>query len=218
MGWHNFHIILFHEGNINLITQLVLQIFSNSRIKFINISEDFKIIPTNIWTGRSEMNLNYSLMCQFSYFHVWKYLSSYEIVCRIDEDVIMEQFPDISRNFSFITGAIVPETHELTNLTIQDILLELGMSQFYDHKFPFTNFYVTKPALWNRTEVQETLARFAHHKLSADCRWGDIPIIGLILKQKLDWNYVDGCDLSVRYYHASHSGEISNGTQMIGER
>ena len=129
----------------------------------------------------------------------------------------MESFPDISKEFNFITGAVTAETHELTNETIQDFLMELGIVQYYDHLFPFTNFYVTKPELWNRHDVRELLKQFANHKLSADCRWGDIPIIGLTLKYKIHWNHLKECDVTVKYYHASHNGEIQGGHQTINE-
>ena len=152
-------------------------------------------------------------MCQFHYYHVWKYLESYNIVCRIDEDVWMESFPALNRDFSFITGALYPETHELTNQSLFEFLTELKMDFFYDHQFPFTNFYVTKSSLWRNPKVQNLLFQFYSHPLSADHRWGDLPILGVTFNSTVPQKTGMTCDSSISYRHLSHHGIVQRGIQ-----
>ena len=212
-GWENFQLVIFHEGNISRLQQLLISIQSKTRIQFIDISNDFKLHPNNIWNSSSEMPLSYSLMCQFNYYHVWKYLKHFNIVCRIDEDVWMETFPSLNNDFSFITGAVVAETHQLTNDSFLHYLTRLNLQSFYDHRFPFTNFYVTKAHLWNDSNVSQLLFDIYSHPLSADHRWGDIPVLGVVFNSTAKQSTGLTCDTSVSYRHLSHLGAVFNGAQ-----
>ena len=213
-GWSDFELVVFHEGNINILTQIVLSIVSFQKLKFISIEKDFKLLNSNLWSGASEMPLEYSLMCQFQYFHVWKYLQKYEIACRIDEDIIMRCFPSISKEFTFITGSIFPETHRLTNDTLPLFLSKIGDEQFYDHQFPLTNFFVTKSSLWNQPQISAYLSNIAHQENSANYRWCDIPIIGVTLHKYLKWSTLQGIDTAIEYYHGSHNALVKGGVQL----
>lgn len=213
-GWVDFRILIFHEGNINFLQQVLISILSLLPIRFKSVEQDFKLHPNNTWSSTSEMPLGYSLMCQFNYYHVWKYLESYDVVCRIDEDVWMESFPSLHRDFSLITGTLYPETHELTNQSLYQFLTELEMESFYNHRFPFTNFYVTKSSLWNNPTVQNLLFKFYSHRLSADHRWGDLPILGVTFNSTVDQKTGITCDHSISYRHLSHHGIVQDGHQV----
>lgn len=214
-GWTSFRLVIFHEGNINFSQQLLISVLSFCPLKFINVSNDFKLHSNNIWKFTSEMPLSYSLMCQFQYYHVWKYLKEYSIVCRIDEDVWMENFPSLNRDFSFITGALYAESHSLTNYSFKQYLKRIGLVSFYNHRFPFTNFYVTKSSIWQDVKIQSLLFSFYSHPLSADHRWGDLPILGVTLNSLLNQGIEITCDSSVRYRHLSHHGIVREGNQKI---
>lgn len=212
-GWVNFRFLIFHEGNIKFLQQLVISVLSLVRIQFKDISEDFKLHPNNIWLATSEMPLSYSLMCQFNYYHVWKYLEPFDIVCRIDEDVWMECFPDLNRDFAFITGALYPESHDLTNRSLLQFLTSMKMDYLYNQEFPFTNFYVTKSILWREPSVQQLLFLFYSHPLAADHRWGDMPILGVVFNSIKDLESGITCDHSTSYRHLSHHGIVQDGNQ-----
>jgi hypothetical protein len=213
-GWQKFELVVFHEGNINFFYQVILALFSLKRLRFINVQENFQLLETNIWTGQSEMPLNYSLMCQFHYFHIWRYLQSYEIVCRIDEDVLVTKFPSLLREFDFIAGSLFPETHQITNDTLPKFLSESNDQDYYNHIFPLTNFYVTKPKLWVRPEIVTFLTRIANFKNSANYRWGDIPIIGVVLHKFMEWNAEVEIDSEIEYFHGSHNAWVRLGAQL----
>ena len=213
-GWENFELVVFHEGNISYLHQVILELSSFKRLRFIDIHDDFRLLNTNVWTGRSEMPLEYSLMCQFQYFHVWEYLKSYEIVCRIDEDILVTDFPSLTGAFDFIAGSVFPETHQLTNETLPKFLSETNDEQYYDHNFPLTNFYVTKPKLWLEPEITAFLRRIVNSENSADYRWGDIPILGVALHKFMGWNIEIGIDSNIQYFHGSHNSWVRHGVQL----
>jgi hypothetical protein len=213
-GWEGFELVVFHEGDINYAHQVMLAFFSLKRLKFINIQDDFRLLKTNIWSGQSEMPLKYSLLCQFQYFHVWDYLKSYEIVCRIDEDILVTNFPSLLWEFDFIAGAVFPETHQLTNETLPKFLSRYNDNQYYDHKFPLTNFYVTKPTLWLRPEIKTFLTRIVNFENSANFRWGDIPILGVALHKFMDRNSEIRIDSDIQYFHGSHNSWVRDGVQL----
>ena len=66
-------------------------------------------------------------MCQFNFFHIWRFIEEYSYALRIDEDIIINDidpfiFEEMQKTGKiFSTGALVPETHELTNQTLPSI-------------------------------------------------------------------------------------------------
>jgi hypothetical protein len=213
-GWNNFELIIFHEGNIGRFIQIILCLASLKKLRFIDIQEDFRLLKTNVWTGKSEMPLQYSLMCQFQYFHLWKYLKDYKISCRIDEDIIVRTFPSLKNEFKFIAGSVFPETHQLTNDTFPIFLSKLQDEHFYDHDFPLTNFYVTKPKLWLTPEISKYLSQIVNDKNSANYRWGDVPVLGVVLHKFMGWKTEDGILREIEYFHGSHNAWVRGGVQI----
>ena len=88
-GWTNFKLIAFHEGNISIFQQFYIDVMSGIKTQYIDISQDFKLEPSHAWRSQPEQLLSYSLMCHFHYKHVWKYLAEYNLISRVDEDVLM---------------------------------------------------------------------------------------------------------------------------------
>lgn len=207
----NADLLIFHEGNVGRADQILIQLFSNSRITFTDVGSDFTLGENQVWLKESKKQLGYSLMCRFNYYSVWKYLSSYEVACRVDEDCLLINLPDFSSRSILLCGAIHAETHEITNSTLPIVLTEMGLVHHYDHKFPYTNVYITKPSFWMQPEVQEFLRLFGQHTMGIENRWGDLPILGIALKHFGDWIADENICIEIAYSHLSHRNEVKNG-------
>ena len=181
----NLEFVIFHESSLLKIDMYLIMLLSNMwNLKFIDISSDFSVPDNFIWTGKSEFPLGYSLMCRFHYFHVWKYLKHYEWAIRIDEDCIIESIPDVANLRPFTVGAISSETHSRTNQTLPVLLKEVGADGYYDHKFPYTNVFITQTKYWLQKEVQEFFSYIASDIACLENRWGDLPILGVASKDR----------------------------------
>jgi hypothetical protein len=203
--------LLFHEGNIGLVDALGIQILSGLRIKFVNVAKDFCLEPDQIWSGQSGFPLGYSLMCRFNYQRIWDYLGDYQVGCRVDEDVVVSTLPSFDSVGLFKTGALADETHPETNKHLGGWLHERGLGWAYDHKFPYTNLYVTDLAFWRRANVQAFLSQVASNPNSVEYRWGDLPVIGVALKVFGSWDAEQGVSNEIKYFHASHTSMVENG-------
>jgi hypothetical protein len=205
----NSEFILFHEGNISFLDKILIRVTSLTKIKFVDISADFKPFEGNIWTGQSDFPLGYSLMCQFQYYHVWKYLKDFDYAIRVDEDCVIEKLDFDSKKSVFQTGSLSREEHLRTQETLFEFFEELGITVTSDSLFPYTNVYITKPSFWLQRDVQEFLYLFVSHRLSLEYRWGDLPIIGTTLKKFLSYdNFVNS---GIWYAHKSHNSKVYDG-------
>jgi hypothetical protein len=200
--------LIFHEGNITKFDQKIISKISRIEIQFVNVSEHFKKNNSDVWTGKSKSALGYSFMCKFYYSKVWFYLKEYKIAIRVDEDCLIENLPEISEKSIFECGAIHPETHTITNQTLPELLKEMNQDQYYDHKFPYTNVFITKPRFWLREDVQAYLKKIASHPYSLENRWGDLPVVGVALKSFSSWNAKDGVNGKIVYQHLSHRATV----------
>ncbi len=193
----------------------MISLFSRIKLNFIDISGDFKPHTNNVWSGTSDFPIKYSLMCQFQYFHVWKYLDKFEIVIRIDEDCICRSLP-ISLNSEILEcGGIIGESHARTNETFLNFLSRLKMEGFYDHKFPYTNVFITKPSYWLNQETYDFLYEVYSDPLSLENRWGDIPVLGVAAKKFYDWNHLKAANNEIIYEHTSHGYLVEYG-EILG--
>ncbi len=207
--------ILFHEGNIKNLDQLLIKYLSlNIRIKFIDISKDFEIPNGHTWTGTNSYGKGYSLMCRFNYYGLWKYLKSYKIAVRVDEDCLIRNLPIFNEKVIFTTGALSKETHGPTNQSLKKYLDSKGLGAYYDQKFPYTNVYITSVQFWLRSDVQKFLTEVARQENSLEERWGDLPILGVALKIYGQWNIEEGVDRRISYKHLSHGSDVANGLVM----
>ena len=67
----------------------------------------------------------------------------------------------------FFLQELVPETHELTNQTLPQYLENLfgiESKEFYNHKFPYTNVYVTNISFWLDNELQKKLEEISENQ------------------------------------------------------
>ena len=76
--------VIFHEGNIGLLDQVILRILSlNVRLRFIQVDNYFEGLSPVRTPKLGGASLGYVMMCRFQYGKVWTYLANYEILIRI---------------------------------------------------------------------------------------------------------------------------------------
>ena len=202
--------LIFHEGNISKFDQFFIKIFSlNLHLRFMDVSKHFKVVDSMVWTGESEFSLGYSFMCRFQYLHIWKYLSEYEWVIRVDEDCVLKSVPRIEDLSVFTVGAVSKESHARTNETLPIFLHSLNVSEFYDHRFPYTNVFITKPSIWLDHSLQIFLETIGNHPYSLENRWGDLPVLGVAAKKYFNWDWKEGIKPGLTYWHRSHGHQVT---------
>ena len=208
----NYDLILFHEGNVNRVDQILIKFLSaNFTIKFIYVREFFQIPKNVLVTEVGNNSLGYEMMCVFHYLRVWAYLKEYDIAIRIDDDCLVRDLPSLRKDQIFCTAVVSDETHAETKKTLPIFLKQLGDGAFYDDRFPYTNVYITRVSFWLRDDVQEYLLNFFMNQYSIINRWGDLPIIGVTLKKYGAWNYESDILDNFAYMHLSHSSVVENG-------
>jgi hypothetical protein len=207
----NFDLILFHEGNITTLDKILIKFLSLSKVKFIDISQDFKPFIENKFTNESRFPLSYSLMCQFQYLHVWKYLKKYDIAVRIDEDCIILNLELNLEEEVLECGYISVESHIETNSTLPLFLAKIKQEMYYDHLFPYTNVFITNIQFWLDEKVQKFLFDIYLHPDSLNSRWGDLPVLGVTLKKFANWDSKKAINKKIFYYHHSHRVYVENG-------
>lgn len=208
--------ILFHEGNITNSQQEYIEEKSNLPIKFINVSDDFlyeKSLDSSS-VDFDRFKSGYRLMCKFNAFGIWKYLEQYNYFMRIDEDVIVNKIDlkllNKTKNLdnSFYTVSLSNETHQPTNETLPiylKSLLNLDNKNFYNHKFPYTNLYITDVNIFKRKEIIDSLKAIAENSDQFKYRWGDLPILGSILNI---FNIEIKLLRKTQYFHISHNVSV----------
>ena len=211
-------VILFHEGNITPFDRRILAILSLGPLKFVDVSGVFKRAPHHVWTRHDESE-GYSLMCKFNYHDVWKLLENYDVVIRVDEDCLVLSLPPLEDEEVFTTGMVTGENHKPTNRSLPRYLEQRGLRQFYDHLFPYTNVYQTRPSFWLQEEVGDYLRWIWENPQSVDKRWGDLPVLGVALKAFGAWDHRTSVIPRYRYVHLSHLVFVGGGkSRMLGSR
>jgi hypothetical protein len=205
-----WEIVILHEGNISRADQFLLQIASLGPIRFIDIGIDFVQPPYLEHSGRNGP-IGYALMCRFHYLHVWKYVKNYDVVMRLDEDCFLVRAVPLRGHLGFSSAGFCSETHEPTNETLTPFLNSLGLRTAYDHNFPYTNFYITRPGPWLSREVSDFLQQVGEHKDSLEKRWGDIPVLGVALNLFSDRLGPVRQLKQISYFHLSHIAWVRNG-------
>ena len=185
-------LLLFHEGNILQDDQDYINSRYPEEIKFVDVSKYFTRHDFQV-EEKEKFSSGYRNMCKFNMFHIWDEVSKYDYILRIDEDAEILDFDPFlfekmkKKNINFITGRFSKEIHRLTNRTLPNFLVEntdLNVKKIYNHKFPYTNLYATKVNFWMKPEVQNLLKIIALSDKQAINRWGDIPVLGIILNHK----------------------------------
>ena len=212
---HPVDLILFHEGNIPLDHQNYINNKSPDKYIFLDVSRDFyykKEILENI-PDLERFSIGYRLMCKFNFFHIWSYVDNYDYLIRIDEDVLIKRFDvdffnNIDPSFIFGTASLTNEAHSYTNKSLPNELQNIfntDNQSFYNHKFPYTNFYITKLDFWQNSDLRSTLKIIAEDNKQLLDRWGDLPVIGSVLiNMKVDITILK----YIRYTHLSHQNKF----------
>ncbi len=203
-------ILVFHEGNISRSDQFWINVFSLGNVKFKDVSETFQLPESHLHTGKIAP-LGYSLMCRFHYAGLWRYLRDFDVAMRLDEDCFLLRSPKLSTHLGFSAAAFTQETHIATNATLPKYLKAIGLSDLYDHNFPYTNFYVLNPKAWLDENVQDFLRGISDQPDSIENRWGDIPVLGLALNKFPSKLGPVRVDRDVSYIHLSHLSLVSEG-------
>jgi len=204
--------IIFHEGNMSRADQFVIKFFSlNLNLKFVSIIDLWEVPNGHLWTGKSSFGLGYSLMCRFQYLHWWKYLSNYEYAIRVDDDVLVHSLGTPIFGV-YKCAKQYPETHKPTNVSFLSFLSNIGMQDFYNHKFPPNCFYISKLDFWHKFKVSTFLESVAANQISIEDRWGDTVVMGVALSAfAQSEDYI--VDSSIEYSHLSHAMHLKNGVE-----
>jgi len=197
-----YKLILFHEGNISLSDQDYIQNNSPENLQFVDISSLFE---------KYKYTDGYKIMCKFQMFYLWDYVKEFDYVIRIDEDVFIEKF-DVStinkmnkKNIDFYFSKLSFESHVPTNQTLPFYIknyYNLNNINFYNHLFPYTNFYISKTNIWKIPKINQLLKDIAESSEQIEFRWGDLPVIGCILNlENLKYRRLK----TLSYMHDSHN-------------
>jgi hypothetical protein len=203
-------IVVLHEGNISRRDQNFLKLVSFGPIVFIDIGVDF-VKPHQLNHTGINGPLGYALMCRFHYLHVWKYLENYDVVMRLDEDCFLIRALPLGSQVGFSSAGFCAENHLPTNRTLQPFLASIGHGKSYDHNFPYTNFYITRPKPWRSQEVSHLLELVGSQVECLENRWGDIPVLGVALKVFPETLGPVHHLKQVSYIHLSHIAWVRNG-------
>lgn len=202
-----YKMIIFHEGNITISDQKYIQSNSPEILKFINIFDLFE---------KYKKFEGYKIMCKFQMYYVWEYLRDYEYVIRVDEDVFVHGFKVntiemmIKNNIYFSYSKLSYESHVPTNSTLPEYIkniYNLKNTYFYNHLFPYTNFYVTRTDIWLNPKINLIIKNIAQSDLQGEYRWGDLPVLGCILNiEKIKAKRIK----KLSYLHESHNSYVKS--------
>lgn len=201
---NKYPLVIFHEGNIHEEHQEYIKSKNPSLIfSFINVSA--------VWNYED----GYKSMCRFNAFHIWQYCRDFDYIMRIDEDCIIEKmevdpFEQMGENV-YLKSVYSGEAHTETNDTLpQAIEFFTGVksSEFYNHKFPYTNVSVSSVKFWFTEPVHDILKWVSLSDEQFKNRWGDLPILGCLLnifaKEKV------GTITGLSYFHESHNVTVES--------
>ncbi len=217
---HEYKYILFHEGNIVDGHQKFIQDNTDFKINFIDVSRCFNISKELENSAIQEKGRKYKsdkgyrLMCRFNSYYIWSYLKDFDYLFRIDEDCLIQKFDknqfDImfKDDITFCFSKYSIETHKYTNLYLPDYLkknLNTKRKNIYNHKFPYTNVYISNVSFWLDPELNKALKKTSLSNEQFTYRWGDLPILGSFLNfyepKTSFFNYLT-------YKHLSHSTNV----------
>lgn len=238
-----FDNIIFHEGNISKYHQDYISSKSKIPLIFKNVKEsgnnqafddsknkmNLKLCPPTKLS--SSFPLGYKHMCHFWAIDIFEYLSEYQYVMRVDEDVlILQMHPKILEdiiklNIKFCVANMC------NFLDDPDVLvgLESLLDKFYEKndikpKIPFknmfapnTNFMIFDLDYFKNNEiVQKFLLDIDNSHGIYSNRWGDATIWGIILYALQDADFY--CCEDIQYYHGSHGHIVNKPAGIIIKR
>ena len=212
----SYDMILFHESSLIDSDKTYIQSNSPEDINFINVDKSFEINHSNLDIDKEDLkrfNIGYRLMCRFNSLYIWDFVRNYDYILRADEDVEFLKIEDnIFRNMEknnkiFKSVKYIPETHKITNETLPNFIkeqLNLNNIDFYNHKFPYTNVYISSVKFWLKENINSNLKKVVENENQLIFRWGDLPIIGSFLNIYLKKEQF-GYFMNTSYRHDSHN-------------
>lgn len=226
--------LIFHEGNIPQSHQDYISSKSKIPLIFKNVKEfstksafddsknimNFTLCPPTELSSR--FTLGYKHMCHFWAIDLFDYLSDYEYVIRIDEDVIVHEFDPIVLD-AVVENGIKFAVPFMCN-SLDDINVIVGLKNllddFYDKnnfvpktKFenifsPNTNFMILNLEYFrNHNIVQSFLKEVDNSHGIYSNRWGDAVTWGVIVYALIE-EPIYVLDM-IEYYHGSHGHHIN---------
>jgi hypothetical protein len=221
---NQYPLVIWHEGNISAEHQRhILANEANRDVRFVDISVVFRAPEWVVGGVPEHWTIGYRLMCRFHMYHVWQFTKHFDYVMRVDEDCILgstavDPIEWLAANGNdFATGAFVPETHALTNHTLPRFINEYmkmlhptaRAGDFYNQVFPYTNLYVTRTSFWLQDHIQRFLYAVISEPDSIRFRWGDLPVLGVVLNAFAPADRVAVIPGLV-YAHSSHRTTVSS--------
>jgi hypothetical protein len=218
-----YPLIVWHQGNISSEHQRYIAARELNRdLRFVDVSATFQL-PKAVRKQDLLENwpLGYRLMCRFHSYCIWQYAARFDYVMRLDEDCTLTSaaFDPIeslsAAGGDFAAACFVEEAHKLTNQTLAPFaetladVLRPGIcrASVYNHKFPYTNFYVTRTAFWRQPVVQRFLYAVIRNGDCLRFRWGDLPVLGIALNMFATPEKVYRVS-QIGYRHASHNWTV----------
>lgn len=229
-----FDNIIFHEGNIPLDHQEYIQSKTNLPLIFFDVKttgnqsafdnsknqKNMKLCPPTELSER--FTVGYKHMCHFWAIDLFDYLTQYQYIVRIDEDVIVKSFhPDlmktiISNQIKFAVPYMcnfLDDPNVIVGLEklLEDYCVEKEIStktKFQNIFAPNTNFMILDLEYFrNHKIIQGFLQEVENSSGIYSNRWGDATTWGIIIYSLMeDPFYV--LDM-VEYFHGSHGHHVN---------
>lgn len=229
-----FDNIIFHEGNISKEHQNYIQSRSKLNLTFVDVKTwgnskafddsknqiNMKLCPPTELSDKFE--LGYKHMCHFWAIDMFDYLSEYEYIIRIDEDVIVKTFhPNlmdtiISSDIKFAVPFICeflddPDVIVGLRQLFEKFCLENNLTprtKFENVYAPNTNFFILNLKYFKTHDlVQKFLKEIDDSHGIYSNRWGDATTWGIIVHSIVDEPFYV-LDM-VEYFHGSHGHHVN---------
>lgn len=229
---NQYPLIFFHEGNITPVDQRYIRDSGkNTDVRFVDVSDTFHW-PANIPWGSVEesehFNPGYRLMCAFNSRDIWNYCRQFDYIFRIDEDVLIGElnynpFEYMEEHqLVFLASRFCQESHVLTNENLpiksHELLGDKWQVEDYDQYnpwIPYTNLYIARTSLFLREDVQAYLNGLLSDARFYTQRWGDAPILGIVLRAFAPAGKVSPI-MDMIHLHGSHDTVTMNGRVLRG--
>jgi hypothetical protein len=237
---YNFDLILFHEGNISKDHQEYIIKESGFPLQFRDVREhgdklafdnnrdliNEELCPPTELSLRFEVG--YKHMCHFWSIGLFSYMSDYDYVIRMDEDVFVLGIDPsiidsiISEDIKFAIPNICPVLDDPNVIVGLDVLLDRFYQKhniqpsvrYQDILAPNTNFMILNLQYFkNHNLIQDFLAEVDASKGIYSNRWGDAPIWGIILYALQNEPFYL-CD-TIEYFHGSHGHHVNQPNKPV---
>lgn len=219
----NTHILIFHEGNINIEHQTyIIGKTKNLNIIFICIKDyAFTDEKKHIkhYEPSAEFGLNYRHMCSFWFVDFWNFVKEYTNIIRIDEDCeimfnidkVFDKLHNKVSIFGMWSEDVDYVTHNLNKFTLEFICKHTTINNVKEHlpSGPYTNVIGLNLNLLRTNDVlHKYIKNISDSNNIYIYRWGDLPLWGEVLYYFYNENnYL--LDEDIKYFHGSHNIDVN---------